>query len=734
MADRLPPLSVGDEGFSLGREVRIKCVSPLGDLRVADVETGHETEISADQFTRGSRTEIPLVSSKPAKDRVQASDAHSAAKTARKNMPAGDGHWDDHVALSSDWDSEESQELETVSAADMAVAYERRDALTPLLGIERRTRKDVDEVAKKLGCSAAQVYRYLKSYEASNDIGALLPRKGGRPKGTSNLSGPVEMILRDAIRSFMHAARLPVPDIIDRVELSCHKNNLTPPSHNTIRKRIQNIPKDEKLKARGLADLAEKRYGRSRKIGDFATSAREVIMIDHTLADIMLVDSVTRQPVGRPWVSMGIDVATRLPDGIYVSYKRPNSVSVGALITRILGRKNKHLAALGIDGVYDFDGPIATIHCDNAGEFDNSTVRSALARHGIDMQFRPVGKPNYGSYIECLMGELARLAARFPGKTLSEVRKRRGLDPESEAALTIEEFESMVTEYFYFIYPNRHHTGIGTTPMLYLDLCRQGAGIGKAVYTPKTTFDEARIEQIRIETMPFEMLTAQHYGLQCDHFRYYSRFLDKFIKEDRKVKKKYLVRIDPFDASHVFFLDEANERYVRIPLASGNSAPFSREEAKAVRAALKQAGHDHTDERLFFQKRESIRQRAIDAQDKTKAKADRKFLEKVRESQMQSDEIKRLFRQDGTWDIPTKDGELRSPPSLALPAPSADQQTSADAVNASPAAAQCPAEDVAGANTSAPRDMKPVNAQPSHDLEDLAARRRARAHRRLGGD
>ncbi|WP_281241897.1 hypothetical protein [Celeribacter baekdonensis] len=35
----------------------------------------------------------------------------------------------------------------------------------------------------------------------------------------------------------------------------------------------------------------------------------EVVQIDHTLADIILVDQVERKPLARPWVTLAIDVA-----------------------------------------------------------------------------------------------------------------------------------------------------------------------------------------------------------------------------------------------------------------------------------------------------------------------------------------------------------------------------------------------------------------------------------------
>jgi hypothetical protein len=42
-----------------------------------------------------------------------------------------------------------------------------------------------------------------------------------------------------------------------------------------------------------------------------ATDALELVQIDHTLADVMIVDSEYRRSIGRPWLSLAVDVATR---------------------------------------------------------------------------------------------------------------------------------------------------------------------------------------------------------------------------------------------------------------------------------------------------------------------------------------------------------------------------------------------------------------------------------------
>ncbi|MEP0962959.1 MAG: hypothetical protein ABJQ70_10705 [Roseobacter sp.] len=55
----------------------------------------------------------------------------------------------------------------------------------------------------------------------------------------------------------------------------------------------------------------------------------EVVQIDHTLADIILVDQVERKHLARPWLTLAIDVTTRVVLGGYVSFNAPSVLSIG---------------------------------------------------------------------------------------------------------------------------------------------------------------------------------------------------------------------------------------------------------------------------------------------------------------------------------------------------------------------------------------------------------------------
>ncbi|ATR19596.1 hypothetical protein CTJ15_04370 (plasmid) [Roseomonas sp. FDAARGOS_362] len=52
------------------------------------------------------------------------------------------------------------------------------------------------------------------------------------------------------------------------------------------------------------------------------------MQVDHTLADIMVVSAIDRRPLDRPWLTLAIDVATRVVTGFHLSLEPPSALGV----------------------------------------------------------------------------------------------------------------------------------------------------------------------------------------------------------------------------------------------------------------------------------------------------------------------------------------------------------------------------------------------------------------------
>jgi putative transposase len=64
-----------------------------------------------------------------------------------------------------------------------------------------------------------------------------------------------------------------------------------------------------------------------------ANHPNEVWQIDHAIVDVIVVDEQLRRPIGRPILTIAVDICTRMVTGFYLSLDPPSSVTVGAVMT-----------------------------------------------------------------------------------------------------------------------------------------------------------------------------------------------------------------------------------------------------------------------------------------------------------------------------------------------------------------------------------------------------------------
>ena len=56
------------------------------------------------------------------------------------------------------------------------------------------------------------------------------------------------------------------------------------------------------------------------------------MQIVHTLVDVIVVDRASRQPLQRPWLTLAIDVASRMVAGFYLTLEPPSITSVRSYV------------------------------------------------------------------------------------------------------------------------------------------------------------------------------------------------------------------------------------------------------------------------------------------------------------------------------------------------------------------------------------------------------------------
>jgi putative transposase len=202
-----------------------------------------------------------------------------------------------------------------------------------------------------------------------------------------------------------------------------------------VRTRVNQLDPALKVREREGVKAARDRFG-AVKQGLRPKQPLELFQIDHTLADVVLVDEVERRPIGRPWLTLVIDVATRAIAGFYLSLDAPSATSVALAISHAVLPKGGHHQSSSSEG-WPVEGLPQLIHLDNAKEFHGQALERGCREHQISLKFCPPLTPHFGGHIERLIGTLMGEVHLLPGTTFSSVTARGEYKSDQKASLTL---------------------------------------------------------------------------------------------------------------------------------------------------------------------------------------------------------------------------------------------------------------------------------------------------------
>ena len=201
------------------------------------------------------------------------------------------------------------------------------------------------EAAATLGISRALLYRLVARFRARAQVSTLLPRKPGRKRHTHQLSDALERLIADTIDEvYLQRERPRVADLIRAVNARCHAAGLAAPDHRTVKRRLAVIDARKLARRRLGSRAARERFDPVQASSLNPAGPLEVVQIDHTSVDVIVVDESDRLPLGRPCLTLAVDVATRVVLGFSVSLEAPSTVSVAQVLTHAVLPKDVWLA------------------------------------------------------------------------------------------------------------------------------------------------------------------------------------------------------------------------------------------------------------------------------------------------------------------------------------------------------------------------------------------------------
>ncbi|WP_448204332.1 Mu transposase C-terminal domain-containing protein [Azospirillum sp. sgz302134] len=403
--------------------------------------------------------------------------------------------------------------------------------------------------------------------------------------------------------------------MILEVHRRCRAAKLSKPASSTIRDRLRAIdPKVKTLKREGRK-AAHDKFGRVK--GEFpgADAPLAVVQIDHTLLDVIVLDEEKRLPIGRPWLTLAVDVFSRMVVGYHLSMDHPSAFAVGLCLCHGMLDKSAELERLGVKGEWPVWGKPRMVLADNGKDFRSHLIKDTLDQHDVRYEFRPPKTPHYGGHIERLCGTLGKKIHALPGATFSNPKQRGEYKSEAKAKMSLQDLRAWLLNLIVGVYHNKVHDGIGFPPLARWNEGIVGSERMRGRGLPDPMPDPRRL---RVDFLPFIDRTVQPEGIVWDKIWYRDPLLSQWVRADEgRRRRKFRVRRDPTDISKLYFLDPSLSDYVEIPYRDIGRPSISIWDYRAVEAYLRNLGKKAQNEDAIFEAYDEMHRITVEAAERT---------------------------------------------------------------------------------------------------------------------
>lgn len=475
-------------------------------------------------------------------------------------------------------------------------AIRRRTYLTAIWGENnqlppnKELKEQIEKIAisfsdKKRPPSCSTIRRWAGAFCSSQSITKLVPAHRNKGRHTM-LRGEVEELLHDILNEeFLQLERQTITKVyqslknkifsLNQQRLSSQK--LALPSEMTVRRYIERLdPYIVDCKRFG-------KYAADKKHRDAIGQLQvEMILdrweIDHTLLDVLLVDPETGEVIGRPYITVVLDRASRSIMAFLIHLSAPNTESVLRVIERAIRPKHAWLERFpSVHSEWRACGLPLLIMPDNAAEFHADNLIMAFNDLGIEILYPRSRGPQMKGAVERFFRTMNMgLIHTLPGTTFSNPTDRGDYPSEKFACLTLPEVEAMVMKWIVDVYHQTPHRGLNNaTPA-------EAWTEGEAKRTPRLPADLDALESILACRVNPRL---HHYGVEVDCQQYHSPELAELrmrIGQDARVDVRFRD-----DLGHVWVHDPVRNIFFQVPNKDKRMTGMSRDIYRAARAKIR---------------------------------------------------------------------------------------------------------------------------------------------------
>ena len=169
--------------------------------------------------------------------------------------------------------------------------------------------------------------------------------------------------------------------------------------------------------------------------------------------------------IGRRWIYLAIDVATRCVVGFRLS-ATPSAIDAISTVSLITMDKTPIATAAGCECDWPFFGGVGSLVTDMGSAFIADSFRTAVSDLGFNLVAPVAGVLKLRGHVERIFGIFAsQLMPELTGRTFSNPHEKGDYPGEALAALTDDDLVLIFTRFIVDIYHNVPHSGLnGETP------------------------------------------------------------------------------------------------------------------------------------------------------------------------------------------------------------------------------------------------------------------------------
>lgn len=183
------------------------------------------------------------------------------------------------------------------------------------------------------------------------------------------------------------------------------------------------------------------------------TRPLEWVLADHHQLDIKILHPISKELLGKPWLTVLFDCYSRSVLGFYLSMEYPSTNSIQlALLDAAFPKSDVYLKTYGCKNSWPMYGTPLNLSLDNAWAHYSHSLKdlagqiSNYGTHAIALVWRPPYKARRGALIERFFGILEdSLIHLMPGTTKSNPQKRGDYDSEKNACFFLDDLRKFIT-------------------------------------------------------------------------------------------------------------------------------------------------------------------------------------------------------------------------------------------------------------------------------------------------